>query len=328
MSGFSFNSQAKETKPAFSYTFGQPSSFGHRAESKESKPLFSFGTKPAQTQQSAFGQNESKSIFGLGFDAVGGSVFNAFASQPKKTKKVKKELSQEEKDKKERVKEERKKAKMESDKIKIQEAIKKCEMSYKMSEFYFKEIETFYNSLDENQSIFILSDIKSIYNLSDIYRHNSSYAYECSNGATSVRQALKYIKDAEIAESGMFENYTKMRIEKTKPKYKYKVSHHTSSNDFIKKELSEEDKFELKVDQWFKGKNFEQVIKNICEIINTEKVKNIILSLKTHGNIMKSYKELSLLMHSDKIERDSELTDFEKFKYNTVFKVINIAKSG
>ena len=35
-------------------------------------------------------------------------------------------------------------------------------------------------------------------------------------------------------------------------------------------------------------------------IIDTEKVKNIIISLKTHNNVMKAYKELSLIMHSHK----------------------------
>lgn len=330
MSGFSFNSQDKETKdvkPAFSYTFGQPSGFGHKAEFKEMKSLFSFGTKPVQTQSSSFGQRESKSLFGFGFGASNESVFNSFASQPKETKKVKKQLSQEELDKKIQLKEERKKAKAELDKIKIQEAIKESERSYQLAALHLKEIEKFYDSLDESQSIFILSDIKTIYYLAKNFTEKARVSYNSAINAKTVRTAEKHAKDAQFAESVVFENYTKMRVEKKKSKYRYKISHYTSNN-FVKKELSEEDKFELKVDQWFKGKNFEQVIKNMCEIIDSEKINNIILSLKTHNNVMKAYKQLSLLMHSDKIERDSELTDFEKFKYNTVYKLINLAKAG
>lgn len=330
MSGFSFNSQDKETKdvkPAFSYTFGQPSGFEHKAESKEMKSLFSFGAKPVQTQSSSFGQRESKSLFGFGFGASNESVFNSFASQPKETKKVKKQLSQEELDKKIQLKEERKKAKAELDKIKIQEAIKESERSYQLAALHLKEIEKFYDSLDKSQSIFILSDIRTIYHLAKNFTEKARVSYNSAINAKTVRTAEKHAKNAQFAESIVFENYTKMRVGEKKSKYSYKISHYTSNN-FVKKELSEEDKFELKVDQWFKGKNFEQVIKNICEIIDTEKVKNIIISLKTHNNVMKAYKELSLIMHSDKIERDSELTDFEKFKYNTVYKLINLAKSG
>lgn len=339
MSGFAFGAQAKqgmECKPAFSYTFGQPSSFNPRAESKERKPLFSFGPSPtpqSKESKTLFGMGsvftsqakESKTLFGFGF----GSKQTPPVSEPKETKKVKKPLTQEQLDKKEKIKEERKKAKLELNKIKIQEAIKKSEMSYKMSELHLKEIEKFYDSLDESQSIFILSDIKTIYHLAKTYAEKAKLFYEAASKATLVRFAEKYAKDAEYAESVVFENYTKMRVEKEKTyKYRYKVSHYTSSNDFIKKELSKEEKFELKVDQWFKNKNFEQVIKNICEIIDSEKVKDIIISLKTHENIMKAYKQLSLLFHPDKIDRDLDLTEFEKFKYNSVFKVINIAKSG
>lgn len=330
MSGFSFNSQDKETKdvkPAFSYTFGQPSGFGHKAESKEMKSLFSFGTKPVQTQSSSFGQRESKSLFGFGFGASNESVFNSFASQPKETKKVKKQLSQEELDKKIQLKEERKKAKAELDKIKIQEAIKESERSYQLAALHLKEIEKFYDSLDKSQSIFILSDIRTIYHLAKNFTEKARVSYNSAINAKTVRTAEKHAKNAQFAESIVFENYTKMRVGEKKSKYSYKISHYTSNN-FVKKELSEEDKFELKVDQWFKGKNFEQVIKNICEIIDSEKINNIILSLKTHNNVMKAYKQLSLLFHPDKIDLDLELTEFEKFKYNTVFKVINIAKSG
>ena len=339
MSGFAFGAQAKqgmECKPVFSYTFGQPSSFNPRAESKERKPLFSFGPPTSQSKESktlfgfGFGSkqaqpvSESKSLFGFGF----GSNQTPPASEPKETKKVKKPLTQEQLDKKEKIKEERKKAKLELNKIKIQEAMKKSEMSYKMSELHLKEIEKFYNSLDETQSIFILSDIKTIYHLAKTYAEKAKLYYEAASKATTVRMAEKYAKDANYAESVVFENYTKMRVEKEKTyKYKYKISHYTS-NDFIKKELSKEEKFELELDQWFKNKNFEQVIQHICEIIDSEKVKDIIISLKTHGNIMKAYKNLSLLFHPDKIDRDLDLTEFEKFKYNSVFKVINIAKSG
>jgi hypothetical protein len=332
MSGFAFGSEAKENKPTFSYVFGQPSTFNTRAESKERKSLFSFGSTPVYTSQA----KESKSLFGMGFKSSfdseakeSKSLFGmGFTSKAKETKKVKKQLSQEEIDKKIQLKEERKKAKIELDKIKMEQAIKKSEMSYKMSDFYFKKIETFYNSLDESQSIFILSNIKLIYNLSKTFTEKAKLSYESTIKSTTVRQAESHAKEAQFAESVVFENYTKMIIEKEKTyKYRYKISHYTS-NDFIKKELNEEEKFELKVDQWFKGKNFEQVIQKICEIIDSEKVKDIILSLKTHGNIMKAYKQLSLLFHPDKIDRDLDLTEFEKFKYNTVFKVINIAKSG
>lgn len=331
MSGFSFNSQDKETKdvkPAFSYTFGQPSGFEHKAESKEMKSLFSFGTKPVQTQSSSFGQRESKSLFGFGFGASNESVFNSFASQPKETKKVKKQLSQEELDKKIQLKEERKKAKAELDKIKIQEAIKESERSYQLAALHLKEIEKFYDSLDKSQSIFILSDIRTIYHLAKNFTEKARVSYNSAINAKTVRTAEKNAKNAQFAESIVFENYTKMRVGEKKSKYSYKISHYTSSNNFIKKKLSEEEKFELLVDKWFKGKKFEQAIRHICEIIDSEKINNIILSLKTHGNVMKAYKELSLLMHSDKIERDSELTDFEKFKYNTVYKLINLAKAG
>lgn len=236
-------------------------------------------------------------------------------------------MSQEELDSRNRLKENRKKAKTELDKIKIQEAIKEAERLYNMADFYFKEIEIFYNSLDESQSIFILYDIKSFYHLAKTFTEKTKIAYESTINAKTVRMAEKYAKDAQFAESIVFENYTKMRVEKKKSKYRYKISHYTSNN-FVKKELSEEEKFELIVDKWFKGKKFEQVIRHVCEIIDSEKINNIILSLKTHNNVMKAYKQLSLLFHPDKIDLDLELTEFEKFKYNTVFKVINLAKSG
>lgn len=296
MSGFSFNSEAK---PIFSYTFGQPSSFTNRSVSGERKPLFRFGSS------------------------------TSFNSEVKEIKpKVKKQLTQEELDKKEKIKEERKKYRLELNKIKIQEAIKRSEMSYKMSDFYLKEIETFYNSLDETQSIFILSDIKTIYNLAKAFTEKAKVSYESTIKAKTIRSAETHSKQSEFAESVVFENYTKMKIEKTKKKYIFKIPQYNYSKDFNNKELSDEEMFELKVNEWFKNKNFEQIIQNICELIDNEKIKNIILNLGNHKNIMKAYKQLSVVLHSDKIDRDSNLTEFEKFKYNTVYKLINLAKNS
>jgi hypothetical protein len=280
------------------FAFGSGSAFS--SEAKESKPFSGFGSTP----------------------------FFRFKSEAKESKpKVKKQLTQEELDQKIKIKQERKEAKLILDKIKIEEYIKKSESIYKQSEYYLKEIETFYNSLDESQSIFILSDIKIIYQLAKTFTEKAKLAYEATIKSTTVRQADKYVKSAEFAESVVFENYTKMKIEKNKSKYKYKNVNYTSSKELNKKELSGEEMFELKVDKWFKGKKFEQVIQKICEIIDTEKVRNIIYNLNKHKNIMKSYKELSVIFHPDNLNRNSDLSEFEKFKYITIYKVINIAKS-
>lgn len=283
------------------FVFGSGSAFS--SESKESKPFSGFGSTPFFR-------------------------FNSEAKESKPSKpKVKKQLTQEELDQKIKIKQERKEAKLILDKIKIEEYIKTSERAYKQSEFYLKEIETFYNSLDEYQSIFILSDIKIIYSLAKTFTEKAKLAYEATIKSTTVRQADKYVKSAEFAESVVFENYTKMKIEKKKSKYKYNNVNYTSSKELNKKELTEEEMFELKVDKWFKGKKFEQVIKMIYEIIDTEKVRNIILNLNKHKNIMKSYKELSVIFHPDNLNRNSDLSEFEKFKYITIYKVINIAKS-
>jgi hypothetical protein len=69
MSGFTFGAQARDSKSTFSYTFEQ----SHVYESRESNSLFKFG----------FGYNPTP---------------NTFSSQNKETKKVKKQLSQEELD--------------------------------------------------------------------------------------------------------------------------------------------------------------------------------------------------------------------------------------
>lgn len=271
-----------------------------RSKSKESKPTFSF-------------------------DMFGGS---AFISEAKESKpRVKKQLSQEELDQKNKIKQEKKEAKLLLDKITIEKSVKASERAYKQAEFYLKEIEAFYNSLDEIQSIFILSDIKTIYHLAKTFTERAKLAHESTIKSTTVRQADKYVKNAEFAESVVFENYNKMKIEKTKSKYKYKNTDYAVNKELNKKELTEEEKFELKVDKWFKGKTFEQVIKNICEIIDIEKVRNIIFNLNKHKNIMKSYKELSVIFHPDNLNRSSDISEFEKFKYIAIYKVINIAKS-
>ena len=272
------------------------SGFAFGSKAKESKPMFSF-------------------YFGYTFET-------------KEIKpKVKKQLSQEELDEKNKIKQERKEAKLILDKIKIEEAIKESENAYKQSEYYLKEIELFYNSLDESQSIFILSDIKTIYHLAKSFTDKAKLDYEATIKATTINKANIYVKNAKFAESVVFENYRKMIIEKEKKKYKYKNVKYTIYKEINKKELNEEEIFELKVDKWFKGKKFEQVIQNICEIIDTEKVRNIILNLNEHKNIIKSYRELSIIFHPDNLNRSSGISEFEKFKYITIFKVINYAKS-
>lgn len=260
-----------------------------------------------------------------GFAFGSSSGFPGFGFKTSTIKETKsKVLSQEELDKKNKIKQERREAKIILDKIKIEQAIFKSKNSYESSKIYLIEIETFYNSLDESQSIFILSDIKTIFHLAKTFTEKSKLAYECTIKANTVRQAEKYSNDAEFAESVVLENLKLMEKEKLKKKYKYKIINSSSINN---KELNEYDLFELKVDEWFKGKTFKQVIQNICEIINTEIVNNIISNLDKHKNIMKSYKELSLIFHPDKLNNNLNISEFDKFKYITMYKVMNSAKS-
>ena len=216
----------------------------------------------------------------------------------------------------------RKEAKAIKDAEKLKDAREKATASWQRAEANATEIEA-YLKLQESTmgfgSIFLLFDLRIACSTARRYADKAKAAADGANKSKSVAKALKFAKEAVFAEYGAYES--KKTMEEQKKRFA------RFSPPQKPRELTKEELFEVEVFNWFKRKSFDETIRGISKFIDNEKVQSILSDFNKHKNTKKAYKELSRILHPDTLNKQKELSEFEKFKYITLMKVLNAAKA-
>ncbi|MEK7339743.1 MAG: hypothetical protein AABZ92_03395, partial [Verrucomicrobiota bacterium] len=289
-------------------------------------------TEPSNHNQSGFGAFGQKTGFGFGFGQTGFDLLYTEAKE--KRDKEAKEKEEHEKESKKKEKEakalkrkEAKKAKAIRDAIrdapKIKEAQDFANIAAVRAERYAREIETFIDCLDQSLvSIFRLMDLKQLGSSARKYANEAKAAAESASRADNLKQTLKFSEEANDAYRKANKANLKMKEEK-----KWFEKWMPNYVNYCSRELTEEELFEVNVFTWFKHKTFDHVVRGIDQFIKTDNVRSILSDLDKHKNTIKAYKELSRLFHPDTLHKHKDLSEFEKFQYITIMKVLNAAKS-
>lgn len=218
---------------------------------------------------------------------------------------------------------EKKKTKATTAGEKLKKARLQANEHLKEAEAYATEVEAYMNSL---YYISFEMRIAGLSARSSVERAKA--AVEAVNKATTLRQANKFVKEA--ASAAYVAHATKKMMEEDKKKFPKNTSNQYCKSDSVPsppKTLSDEEQFEVDVFKWFKSKSFDDAVRGIRQFIDNEKVQVILDNLEHHKDTKKAYKELSRLFHPDTLYKQKNITDFEKFKYITMMKVLNAAKA-
>lgn len=282
-------------------------------------------SNPFTGANSAFGQTDnpfaSRSRFDSSFRFGQSTPFTGFKT-PFGSSFIPKTPQQQAEDKEAKALK-RKEAKAIRDGKKISDARIRANASKIKAEQYANEIEEYLNSIKSDYSIFALFDLEVESSVARTSANKAASAAEAANKATSANQASKFAKEAESAE--YVASASRKRMDDIKDRLK-KFSRSTASEP-DSPEIAACKKFEADIFKWFKGKSFDQVVRNIHLFMDIDKVRSILDDLHKHNNTKKAYHELSRLFHPDVIYKHKDLSDFDKFKYTTIMKILNAAKA-
>ena len=107
-------------------------------------------------------------------------------------------------------------------------------------------------------------------------------------------------------------------------------------------DLSTPEKFNKATSEWAKKKSLREIILGVMRFIeptllanrehsslDTPEIQEIINSIsKSDESVHKAYKSLLRIFHPDILIRRKDLTEFDRFKYTTIAKILTNAKSG